>query len=103
MVECRGLGEEGLSASASLLDVGIVEDKLCTEAIFLPVHLASDDTEKRLAVDQHLYAVLLDTLVESACFLGLDVFKVVRHAGAALVAHTDTDELGPGLGFHQRA
>lgn len=71
------LGEERLSTTASLLDVGVVEDKLGAETVFLPVHLASDDAEQRLAVDEHLNTILLDALVESTCFFGLDVLEVV--------------------------
>ena len=64
------------------------------QPVLLPVHLAPDDTEQRLAVDQHLHPVLLHHLVEPAGLV--DVFEVVAHARAPLVAHADTDELRCG-------
>ncbi len=98
-----GLCEEGLATSAGFFYIWIVEDKFCAEAVLLPVHLAADDAEERLAVDEDFYAVLLDALVEATCLLRLDVLEVVGHAGAALVADADADHLGARVGVHECA
>ena len=73
----RSLGEERLSTAAGFLYVGIVEDKLGTQTILLPVHLTANNAEQCLAVNQDLYTTLLDPLVESTRFFGSDVFEMV--------------------------
>lgn len=83
---------DALAASARLHHVGIVEDELGRQSVLLPVHLGANDAEEGLAVDEHLYAILLDTLVKLASLFRLDVFEVVAHTRTALVAHTDTDK-----------
>ena len=82
---------EGFSASTSILDIGIIENKLgavgewvmsafgprenkasLPQRILLPTHLTANDREQRFAVYEHPHAVLFDDFVE---FPGLvDVF-----------------------------
>lgn len=90
----RFLGEERFTAAAGFLHVGVVEDELGAEPIFLPVHFRTDDAEKGFAVDEHFDAVLLYTLVKLGRLFWLDVFQMVRHSGAAFVLDTHTDEFG---------
>ena len=61
------------------------------QPVLLPVHLAPDDREQRLAVDDDLDPVLLHHLVELRWVL--DVLEVVRQARAALVPHAYADHL----------
>ena len=62
------------------------------ERVLLPVHLAADDGEEGLAVDEDADAVLLDDLVELCG--AVDVLERVGEAGAAFVPDADADELG---------
>ena len=62
------------------------------ETILLPVHLAPDNREEGLAVDQDLDPVLLYYLIKLARLLY--VFEVVGKAGTALVPHANADHLG---------
>ena len=71
---------EGLSASTSILDIGIIEDKfgamsrcvmtrsvpvrVLPQRILFPIHLAANDGEQRFAVYKHPDAVLFDDFVE---------------------------------------
>ena len=59
------------------------------QTVLLPVHLAPNDREERLAVDDDLDPVLLDDLVELGRLL--DVFEVIRQTGAALVPHPNAN------------
>ena len=61
------------------------------QPVLLPVHLAPDDREQRLAVDDDLDPVLLHHLVELRRLL--DVLEVVRQARTALVPHAYADHL----------
>lgn len=67
-----------------------VEDESGLEGVLLPIHLASDDAEEGLGIDHDLDPVLLDDLVK--LFGLVDVFEMVTHAGATLVADADPDE-----------
>ena len=67
-----------------------VEDESGLEGVLLPIHLASDDAEEGFGINHDLDSVLLDDLVK--LFGLVDVFEVVTHAGATLVADADPDE-----------
>lgn len=81
---------KALATSALLLDIRVVEDKLARNLVLLPIHLAPNYTKECLAVNEDLYAVLFDDLVELARFV--DVFEMVGHPCATFVAHSDTNE-----------
>lgn len=53
-----------LTPETPLTDIGVAEDKALAELVFVPVHLTSDNAEQGLAVDNHLYTILLDNFVE---------------------------------------
>src|SRR5699024_7872651 len=75
--------------------VGVPEDEALVELVLGPVHLAANDAEEGLAVDEHLDAILLDCLVKGARLV--HVFEVVRQPAAAAVSHPNLDELGVRL------
>lgn len=83
---------KALAATALLLDVGIVEDKLARDLVLLPVHLAPYYTEEGLTIYENLHTVLLNNFIELAGLV--DVFEVIGHTRAAFVAHPDPDKLG---------
>ena len=68
-----------------------MEDKLLVELILNPVHLASDDAEERLAVNQDLDTILLDHFVELSWLV--DVLEVVGETTAPTVLDSDLDQL----------
>ena len=70
---------------------GKAQTKDAPQPILLPVHLAANDREERLAVDQDLNSVLLHDLVELPRLV--NVLEMVRQPSAALVPHTDTNQL----------
>lgn len=72
-----------------------MENEALVQLILDPVHLASDDAEQGLAVDQYLDAILVDLLVERPRLV--HVLQVVRQPAAPPVAHPDLDQLGLGL------
>lgn len=82
---------EALAAAASFLNIRVVEDEFRGDLILLPVHLTAYYAEESLAVYENLHPILLHDLVEPARLLY--VFQMVRHASAAFVAHTDSNEL----------
>lgn len=83
---------EGLAASALLRDVGVLENESPGELILNPVHLAAEDVDKSLGVDQDLDAVLLNGIIKLARLV--DVFEVVCQAGAALALGSNANQLG---------
>ena len=70
---------------------GKAQTKDAPQPILLPVHLAPNDGEERLAVDQHLHPVLLHHLVKLARLF--DVLEVIRQSCTALVLHAYADHL----------
>ena len=62
-----------------------------TELVLNPIHLAPDDAEKRLAVDQHPHAVLFHRFVEAARLV--DVFEVICKPAAAPIAYPNLNKL----------
>ncbi len=82
------MGEGG----ARLTYVRVPEEEALVKLVLDPVHLAADDAEEGLAVDQDADAVLLDLLVERA--RAVDVLEVVGQPATPAVAHADLDQLG---------
>lgn len=80
---------------APLTYVWIAKDKATAQFILDPVHLAPDDAEECLAIDQNFDAILFDRLIEHAGLV--DIFKVVCEAATAPVPDPDPDELRIGL------
>lgn len=82
---------ERFTTSAFLGDVRIPKHELLRERVLMPVHLRPDDAKERLRVNQHLDPVLLDHLVKLPRLV--NVFEVVRQAGASPIADSDPDQL----------
>lgn len=80
-----------LAASTLLFNVRIAKDEATAQFVLGPVHLAADDAEERLAVDQDLDPILFHGLVKGPRFV--DVFEVVRQTAAAPVLDSNPDEL----------
>lgn len=59
--------------------------------------LDADPPKERLAVDQHLYAVLLDPLIKLASLIRRHVFQVVTHPRTPLVPHPDPNQPRPAV------
>ena len=74
-----------------LTDIWVVKDKLLVELVLNPVHLTSDDAEKRLAINQDLDAILLYNLVELSWLVHL--LEVVCQPAASTVLDADLDQL----------
>jgi hypothetical protein len=69
-----------------------LEHKFGAERVLGPVHLATNDGEEGLGVDENPNIVLDDHLVEGAWLV--DILEVIRHARASFVANANADELG---------
>lgn len=78
--------------------VGIPKNKFLIQLVFCPVHLAADDAEQGLAIDEHLDPVLLDRLVKRTGLV--DIFEMVRQAAAAPIPNANFDEFWLGLIQH---
>jgi hypothetical protein len=78
-----------------LTDIRVLEDEPRTQFILQPVHFTADNAEKRLAVDQDLYTVLLYTFVEGSRFV--NVFQVICQARAASVLNSHSYKFRFGL------
>lgn len=80
----------------------LVKHEPRAETVIPPVHRAPNDTEQRLAIDQHPDPILLYHLVEARP-RGSHVFEMIGHAGATPCFDADTEELGVRVGGEEVA
>lgn len=79
---------------ATLTDVWVLEDEALVQLILQPVHLAPDNVQQRLVVDQHLGAILLHLFVERARLV--HILEVICQPRASLCLCAYPDELWLG-------
>ena len=77
-------------------DIRVPEHEPLVQLVLDPIHLAPDDTEQSLAVDQHFHPILLHRLVERA--RSVHVLEMVRQARTPPVLDPYPDHLGLWLG-----
>ena len=70
--------------------VWISEHKSLVQLILHPVHLTANDAKQRLAVNQHLHAILFDFLVKHSWLL--HEFEMVGQSATATVPYTNLDQ-----------
>jgi len=76
---------ERFSTAAGVRDIRIRESKSRTYSILGIVHLAPDYRKEGLRVNEYSYTVLLDNFIKLGWLI--DIFEMVRHAGASFVAY----------------
>ena len=67
---------ENKGGQSELTDIRVPKHEPLIQLVLHPIHLAADDAEQRLTVDQHLHAVLLHRFVERARLV--HILQVVR-------------------------
>lgn len=78
-----------------LTDVRVLEHEPLVELVRQPIHLAPDNIQKRLVIDQNLHTILLHLLVEHRRFI--NIFQVICQPGAALRPCANPYEFRLGL------
>lgn len=76
---------------SSLTYIWIPEYESLVQLILHPIHLAADNAEQRLAVNQDLDAVLFYRLIEFSRFI--HVLEMIRQARTTPVLHSHSYEL----------
>lgn len=84
-----------LPTPATLGNIRIPKHKPRAQLILYPIHLAPNDTEQRLTINQHLNAGLLYRFIEASRFI--HVLQMIRETGAPPVLHPNPNEFGFGL------
>lgn len=88
---CLETNVERFATTAGVNNIGVVKDKSGAQPVISPVHPTSNDTEQRLAVNQHPDTILLDNLVKLAAWWW-NIVKVVGHTGTATRLYRDSQK-----------
>lgn len=80
--------------AGQLTYIRVPENEPLVQLVLHPVHFASDDAEKGLAVDEHLDPILLDLFVKGGWLV--DILEMICESAASPIAHANSNQLRLG-------